>query len=286
MKLSERIAAVFVQCCRDELEVPKPGNVHALSVAGRKTPQDFQRSAEAAAGPLTASGAPVGRRIFGAVEASRAAVPHNTNLGIVLLCAPLAAAAEQQNLDLRTAVAAVLRTLDVADAELAFRAIVMAAPGGLGRARRHDVFEPAQISLHAAMAEAADRDRVARQYATDFEDVFTLGEPVLATLLAREFEPKWATLGVFLGFLSAFCDSHIAREHGASVAKEVREAAVHLREAFELASNPAELIPDLMAYDRVLKSRAINPGTSADLTVATLFASRLRNVLPSAPNNG
>ena len=192
MNFSERIAAVFVQCCSDELEIPKPGNVHALSVPGRKTPQDFERSAEAAARPLTASGAPVGRRIFGAVEASRAAVPHNTNLGIILLCAPLAAAAEQQNLDLRTALAAVLRTLDVADAELAFRAIVMATPGGLGRAQRHDVFEPAQTSLRAAMAEAADRDRVARQYATDFEDVFALGEPLLATVLAVAAAAKWA----------------------------------------------------------------------------------------------
>src|SRR5204863_3799977 len=115
---------------------------------------------------------------------------------------------------------------------------------------------------------------------------FTLGEPFLTALVARGIEPKWATLGVFLGFLSAFCDSHIAREHGASIAKEVREAAVHLRQAFERASNPAELVPELRAYDRVLNSRAINPGTSADLTAGTLFASRLRNVLPSVANNG
>ena len=30
----------------------------------------------------------------------------------------------------------------------------------------------------------------------------------------------------------------------------------------------------------------LNPGTSADLTVATLFAHRLTNSLPSAPNSG
>jgi triphosphoribosyl-dephospho-CoA synthase len=41
----------------------------------------------------------------------------------------------------------------------------------------------------------------------------------------------------------------------------------------------------LLAYDRSLKERSVNPGTSADLTVATLFANRLRNILPSARNN-
>src|SRR5262249_53407824 len=180
---SERIAAAFRASCRDELDAPKPGNVHVLSPAGRKTPKDFLLSAEAAAAPLTVPHAPVGRRILAAVEATRAAVGSNTNLGIILLCAPLAAAAERELADLHEAVARVLRALDVADAELSFRAIVAAAPGGLGRAERHDVFEPASVTLRQAMAEAADRDRIARQYASDFDDVFTLGEPIFQAAL-------------------------------------------------------------------------------------------------------
>jgi triphosphoribosyl-dephospho-CoA synthase len=283
--LSARIAAAFTASCRDELDAPKPGNVHVFSPAGRKSPEDFLRSAEAAAAPLATPGARVGRRIFEAVEASRAAVGHNTNLGIILLCAPLAAAAESAEADLRAGVARVLRGLDVADAELTFRAIVAAAPGGLGRAERHDVFEPARVTLRQAMVEAADRDRIARQYASDFDDVFTLGEPALTTALARGSEPKWATLAVFLEFLARFCDSHIVREHGADAADEVRRAAAHLRARLAAASDPAEVLPELLAYDRSLKARSINPGTSADLTVATLFASRLRNTLPSARNN-
>jgi triphosphoribosyl-dephospho-CoA synthase len=283
--LSERIAAAFTASCRDELEAPKPGNVHVLSPAGRKTPEDFVRSAEAAAAPLAMPGTRVGRRIFAAVEATRVTVGRNTNLGIILLCAPLAAAAEENALDLREVLARVLRDLDVADAELAFRAIVAAAPGGLGRAERHDVFGLASVTLREAMAEAADRDRIARQYVSDFEDVFTLGEPVLQAALARGSERKWATLWVFLGFLSAFCDSHIVREHGARTAEEVRRAAAYVRERLETARDPGEVLPELLAYDRSLKARSINPGTSADLTVATLFASRLRKILPSARNN-
>src|SRR5205807_3608715 len=187
--------------------------------------------------------------------------------------------------DLRAALARVLRELDVADAELAFRAIVAAAPGGLGRVERHDVFGPAHVTLRQAMAEAAERDRIARQYVSDFDDVFALGEPVLEAALARGSDRKWATLSVFLGFLAAFRDSHIVREHGEETAEEVRRAAAHLRERLDATRNPAEFLPELLAYDRSLQERSVNPGTSADLTVATLFANRLRNILPSARNN-
>ena len=100
-----RIAAAFVAACRDELDAPKPGNVHVFADGHRMTAADFVRSAQAAAGPLTASGARVGLRILRAVEATHAAVGTNTNLGIILLCAPLAAAAEHQPADLRGALA-------------------------------------------------------------------------------------------------------------------------------------------------------------------------------------
>jgi triphosphoribosyl-dephospho-CoA synthase len=284
-ELAGHIAAAFTASCRDELEAPKPGNVHVFSPAGRKTPHDFLRSAAAAATPLTMPGARIGARIFGAVAAARAAVAGNTNLGIILLCAPLAAAAETRSPDLRASLARVLAGLDVADAALAFRAIAKAAPGGLGRAERHDVFEPAKVDLREAMAEAAARDRIARQYVSDFDDVFALGEPLLAAAIERRADRRWATLEVFLGFLSAFPDSHIVREHGAETAEEVRRLATHLRARMQSARDPAELLPDLLACDRSLKSRSVNPGTSADLTVATLFANRLRGILPSARNN-
>jgi triphosphoribosyl-dephospho-CoA synthase len=42
----------------------------------------------------------------------------------------------------------------------------------------------------------------------------------------------------------------------------------------------------LLAWDAALKAKNINPGTSADLTVATLFAHRLATILPSERNSG
>src|SRR5262249_39259617 len=152
--------------CRDELAALKPGNVHAFADGHRMTVADFERSAAAAAGPLAERGARIGTRVLAAVEATRAAVGMNTNLGIILLGAPLAAAAGERPPDLRAALSRRLDALDREDARLAFRAIVLASPGGLGTAAHHDVRAPATVSLRDAMAEAADRDRIARQYVT------------------------------------------------------------------------------------------------------------------------
>jgi triphosphoribosyl-dephospho-CoA synthase len=275
--LNERIAAAFVAACRDELDAPKPGNVHVFADGHRMTADQFIRSAEAAAGPLCAPGTSVGARILGAVEATAAAVGTNTNLGIILLRAPLAAAAERQPHDLRSEVARVLAELDIEDARLAFRAIALASPAGLGRVERHDVHAPAQVSLRAAMAEAADRDRIAQQYASGFADIFTIGQDALAATRPRE--PTWATVAVYLAFLAAFPDTHIVRKHGLTVAEAVRDAAATFHARLQTAEDPSHLLPDLLSWDRALKEKAINPGTSADLTVATLFANRLRDSL-------
>jgi len=282
--LAGEIAAAFIAACRDELDAPKPGNVHVLSPGNRKTAADFMRSAVAAAAPLTRPGARIGARILDAAEATAAVVSRNTNLGIILLAAPLAAAGERAA-DLRAALAGELERLDVEDARLAFRAIALAAPGGLGTAPRHDVHAPATVSLREAMAEAADRDRIARQYVSGFADVFELGLPLLTSALPQAAEPKWATLAVYLSFLAAFPDSHVAREHGLAVAEEVRAQAQIFRARVTVTGDLSHLLPDLMTWDTALKKRGINPGTSADLTVATLFAHRIRSILPRTRNS-
>jgi triphosphoribosyl-dephospho-CoA synthase len=281
---AERIEAAFRWACLTELDAPKPGNVHAFADGHRMTVDEFVRSADAAAAPLSAQGARVGLRIHRAVMATFAAVGTNTNLGIILLCAPLAAAAERDAANLRSALHEVLQALDVDDADLAFRSIVRAAPAGLGHSAQHDVFNPATVSLLQAMSEAANRDMVARQYATDFADIFDLGVPLFESS-QKEGEAKWATLATFLGFLSAFPDSHIARKHGAETADCVQRAALNFATMLQAAEQPDQVLPSVLRWDAALKAKAINPGTSADLTVATLFAHRLRTILPSVRNS-
>ena len=93
------------------------------------------------------------------------------------------------------------------------------------------------------------------------------------------------TLCVFLSFLAAFDDTHVLREHGRAVAAEIRGHAVSLSERLTHADDWRDVLPELLAWDQSLKQRAINPGTSADLTVATLFVRRLQNILPFVDNN-
>lgn len=282
---AERIEAAFRWACLTELDAPKPGNVNAFADGHRMTVDEFVRSANAAAAPLSARGARVGLRIHRAVMATFAAVGTNTNLGIILLCAPLAAAAERDAADLRRALHEVLQELDVDDADLAFCSIVRAAPAGLGHSAQHDVFNPATVSLLEAMSAAANRDMVARQYATDFADIFDLGLPLFESVSQSKGEAKWATLAIFLGFLSAFPDSHIARKFGAETANCVQRAALNFAAMLQAAEQPNQVLPALLTWDAALKAKAINPGTTADLTVATLFAHRLRNILPSVRNS-
>ncbi|HXW49302.1 MAG TPA: triphosphoribosyl-dephospho-CoA synthase [Xanthobacteraceae bacterium] len=285
---AEHIAAAFKWACLTELDAPKPGNVHAFAAGHRMTVEEFVRSADAAATPLTAERARVGLRVHRAVMATFAAVGANTNLGIVLLCAPLAAAAEHKaaGTDLRGALGGVLRGLDIDDADLAFRAIARAAPAGLGHSARHDVSHPATVTLLQAMAEAADRDLVARQYATGFADIFDFGLPLLEAASEGGADTKWGALATFLGFLSAYPDSHIVRKLGAETAHAVQREAAKFQGMLQAAKQPAELLAALLAWDGALKEKGINPGTSADLTVATLFAYRLRTILPSVRNSG
>jgi triphosphoribosyl-dephospho-CoA synthase len=280
---AQRIAAAFKWACLTELDAPKPGNVHAYADGHGMTAKQFVCSADAAAVPLASAGARVGVRIHGALMATFAAVGTNTNLGIILLCAPLAAAAERDPPNMRRAVHEILQDLDIDDADLAFRSIVHAAPAGLGHSAQHDVFKPATVTLLQAMSEAKDRDLVARQYATDFADIFDFGLPLFESVHQNQI--KWATLATFLGFLSAFPDTHIARKFGHETAEWVQRTAREFAALLQRAEQPDEILPALLNWDAALKVKQLNPGTSADLTVATLFAHRLRTILPSVRNS-
>jgi len=179
-----RIGAAYRASCLAELDALKPGNVHAYAAGHRMAVADFVTSAEVSTPHLARAGARVGERIRGGMAATLAAVGQNTNLGILLLCAPIARAAEAGG-DLETALAQVLDTLDGADAADVYAAIRQANPGGLGTAARHDVTATGPVpALRDAMAEAAARDAIARAYGTGFFDVFTIGLPALAAARA------------------------------------------------------------------------------------------------------
>ncbi len=267
------IRAAFLAACNLELAALKPGNVHRHADGHDMTVADFVASAEAAAPALARAGSPLGRRILEAVAATRAAVGCNTNLGILLACAPLALAAERYpSISLRIAIAEVLQTADAADAEAVFGAIALANPGGLGEAGEHDVRSAPRIGLLAAMRLAVARDRIACQYAFGFTDLFAFTLPFYRQQLERSDDAETAAGALYLSILARWPDSHLLRKFGDNAAQTVtREAAETIGRLRAETRVPArcELLLD---WDNSLKRRGFNPGTSADLTVATLFA--------------
>ncbi len=185
---------------------------------------------------------------------------------------------------LQTALAKVLVTLDKKDTQNVFAAIRLVNPGGLGTAAHYDVHGAADVTLLLAMGEAAERDRLAAQYVSNFHDVFVTGLAALDRAHGCGLKPPWSTVAVYLIFLAAFPDLHIARKHGSATALEVQREASEMLSLFQARGE--NCLSDLLAFDEGLKSRRCNPGTSADLTVATLFADRLRNILLKRRNDG
>jgi triphosphoribosyl-dephospho-CoA synthase len=277
--LSERLAAAFKTACLAELEALKPGNVHIFADGHGMTVQDFLRSAEAAAQEIARDELSVGQRIFAATDATWRAVGCNTNLGIVLLAAPLMhAALHGTKQSLRARLDEILSALTVEDAAWAYRAILQASPGGLGGSARYDVRDAPQVSLLEAMREAASRDRIALQYVTGFQDVFR-GAQTYRSMLNRWGSTAWAATAIYLDILADNMDTHLFRKYGEEIAQQVRIEAAHHRELLLSQENPKKYQRALLEFDRSLKGRGLNPGTSADLTVASLLVVELENMV-------
>ena len=177
--------------------------------------------------------------------------------------------------------------LDRQDASYAFRAIVLAGPGGMGTEAVNDIRSEPGCTLRAAMAQAEHRDRIARAYVTTFEDIWSLGLPALARAEADQLTDWWPVIAVYLEYLAAFPDSHIVRKWGRTEAEWVQKAASALLAQQRLdRMDQTALLQQLLALDRRIKTRGLNPGTSADLTVATIFAARLLTILRNLPDSG
>jgi triphosphoribosyl-dephospho-CoA synthase len=256
--------------CIWEATAPKPGNVYRSADFDDMSYVHFLTSAVAIA-PVVDRAAErgVGRTVLEGVAATRAVIGHvNTNLGILLLLAPLAAV--PVDTPLASGIGGVLEQLTAADTRDVYAAIRLVQPGGLGRVDQSDVNEaPPAISLREAMQIAAERDIVARQYANNFADAVALADR-LATH-AAELPLGEAIVRAFLEQLSAEPDTLIARKLGMTMAREVAGAAASVLAC--LASGPDVYQAVLADFDFWLRSdgNKLNPGATADLIAAALF---------------
>ncbi|HYN53420.1 MAG TPA: triphosphoribosyl-dephospho-CoA synthase [Methylotenera sp.] len=272
---AEHLAHAYKNACMAELQALKPGNVHLFADGHGMTIHDFIKSADASASIIAQPDLTVGERIYSAVEATQKAVGLNTNLGVILLCAPLIHAALLGNVtfSLQENLNHTLNQLTVQDAELTAKAILLANPAGLGNSHQHDVNETPNVTLLEMMRVAAHKDRIAWQYANAYQDIVAFGLQSYTKAIARWQNPAWATTALYLDFLAHRMDTHIARKYGESFATNVMLEAQPFETIFLASDNPKLVHKKLLDWDASLKKRNINPGTSADFTVATVLAS-------------
>ena len=268
----EKVAAAGQLACLLEVSAPKPGNVSPERHFHDTRYEDFLASAVAIGPALAEAGRqPLGRTIHRAVEDTLRWTKSNTNLGIVLLLAPLAKAALGQGATLRESLATVLANTTIDDATEVYAAIRRARPGGLGQSPAEDVSGAPTVTLREAMGLASERDTIACEYVSNFELTFEVGVP--AVLAARRDGLAWtdAAVEAYLGLLEMVPDTHIARKLGVAEAEAVSRRAGEVR-AFG-GTRSAAGRQALIDLDRELRDERNrrNPGTTADLTCAALF---------------
>ncbi len=277
------VAAAATLAALLEAAAEKPGNVTPSHAFADMTFEDLARSA-VALGPVLAGAGErgVGASVLAGVQATRAVTAANTNLGIVLLFAPLARAElapSAAGATLRERVALVLAALDREDARAAYAAIRLAAPGGLGAADEQDVAGEPAVGLREAMALAAGRDAIAAEYASEFRTTFDVAVPALGDALDAGLDPRAAAVETHLMVLAAAPDTLIARKRGLAAATAVAARAGEVLAAGGVRSPAGRAA--LGAFDAELRGpdHTLNPGTTADLVAAALFVAFLEGLL-------
>ncbi|CAN5210576.1 triphosphoribosyl-dephospho-CoA synthase [soil metagenome] len=268
--------------CIWEVVARKVGNVHINSRFADMSLVDFLTSAVAIIPAISnRHRKSVGKIVEWATQDTQAMTGRNTNLGIVLLLAPLSLVKEKRRMlttprqsgefDFRKQLPAILKRTSIDDAAYVFNAIRHVNPGGIGETREQDVCERPTVTLLEAMKLAADRDLIARQYANNYADVFDLGVPALLEGFAKFNCVEAAVIHCQLKWMSVFPDSLIVRKLGLAAGETVRKWAedIMLVGGLETAEGRAAGV----ALDAYLRSdgNKLNPGTTADLVCACLF---------------
>lgn len=272
------LEAVVMASFAGEVEAFKPGNVSVYANGHGMTVDDFLTSAKVSVPLLCQAGEGLGQRILESVKATQAAVTCNTNLGMLLLFAPIIIAAEseytgatglQQNLEIT------LSSATQEDADNVYEAIRIANPGGLGNVESQDVNQSPDCSLLTAMELASKRDYIALQYTNNFNEIFNQGLANIIYFDKRWNSVKWATVSCYLDYMSSICDSHIERKYGRQIAEDIRIKSRVIAKKFNDSENPETCIGILREFDEELKANNYNPGTSADITATSLLVYNL-----------
>ena len=274
---------------------PKPGNVHRTRNYDDMVFQDFVISAVVIGNTMEElasqskeiddlSKAELGKFILQAVKETDKWVENNTNLGIMMMCIPIAASASISNGfdEIQENVGLLMDATTVDDAVNLYDAINVADAGGMGDQEEFDVMsEKAKDELRAnnqtmydVLKISAGWDRLASELTSKMPVCFKLGYPTFSNFWKNCDDVdviNKATVLTFMTILSEIPDTLISRKYGIEVAKGVSDKAKELLEF----KDDDSFVEKLLEFDDYLYGNKYNPGTTADLTAASIFISFL-----------
>ena len=266
------LKSAYLFSCKKDIELIKPGNVNLLSSHKDTKAQDYLDSAILSSKELFNQNYSLGKRILESVNVTRSQVNVNTNLGIILLCAPVIQSyIDFNNLDLREGVKKTLSTTSIKDTHDLCAAINISSPGGLGDSDMYDTASYPNASIKQIMDYSQEYDRISYQYSHNFSDIFDFIIPKLEFLNQRYESLDISLSLLFIEILAKIPDSHISRKFGDKIAKKTSNNAHDLLKILDREHDPDYLAKALNNLDYEYKKKGINPGTTADLLVASLM---------------
>ena len=262
----------YLFSCKKDIELIKPGNVSMKSPHLDTTAEDYITSSVNSSNALFLKEYSLGERIFYAINLTKEKVSVNTNLGIILLCAPIIHAFIYfKNKPLKDSIHNLILETTEKDTMLICEAIQKANPGGLGSSDKMDVKSMPRVNLHEIMSYSSKYDRISHQYTNKFSDILDFILPRI-----NEYQKTGETLDfslplIFLEILAEIPDSHITRKFGEKIAKKTSNQAYDLLKILKRDSSRENAMKYIADLDYDYKKNGINPGTTADLLIASLM---------------
>jgi triphosphoribosyl-dephospho-CoA synthase len=211
----------------------------------------------------------------------------NVHLGIILLFSPLAAAAGSVMKEgvvgleeLRNVLDKVISGATPLDSVNIYKAIDKAmSRENLGSVNQLDVKDTSSLDRildegltpRDIFMKCQERDAICNEWVTGFNVTFTEGYPFLRKRLDEGASINEATVDTFLKILAEHPDSLIQRKSGKKAAITVNQKAREIVQAGGASTEAG--VKMLWSLDDELSSEngSLNPGTTADLTAASLF---------------
>ena len=268
---------------------PKPGNVHRTRDYDDMVFEDFVISGivigdtiREACSDVDVENPQLGKYILEAVAETDRWINNNTNLGIVMMTTPIAVAAAISDdfNEIRSNVVKLMANTSVDDACDLYDAINIADAGGMGDQDEYDVasdnakqeLRDNNQTMYDVLKISAPWDMLAREMTSDMPAVFEIGYPAYHEL-KKEKSLNDACVLTFLTILSQVPDTLISRKYGSDEALKI---SMMTRDLLKMKDSD-DFAERLREFDDYLFDNHYNPGTTADLTAASIFVSNLKS---------